>query len=289
MSDTPETNGTPQVDPVLKFKFGAEGEVAYDLTKPEDRARLTEDAQLGRFSQKQTRQVSELKQRLAALESSDEFKLGKQMREYLATDPVAGSTLAETYRALQERRVDPERIRRAIVEQAGGDANELDAQARASGDPQVKALLTQLGSEIRNVQRRTDELATAQERRELDAAIRGTLSGTDWLRDRPMAASFAERRTRELLSEGHPLDLAATQAIRDARELVNEAASAEAKRLAEQKATATVNTSAGMPAIGEYLGKKVDPKAKPHVRAEQRSNALKDLFRSIVRQAEGSG
>lgn len=288
MSDTPETSGTPQVDPVLKFKFNG-ADVAYDLTKAEDRARLTEDAQLGRFSQKQTGQVNELKQRLTALESSDEFKLGKQMREYLATDPVAGSTLAETYRALQERRVDPERIRRALVEQAGGDANELDAQARASGDPHVKALLTQLGSEIRNVQRRTDELATAQERRELDAAIRGTLSGTDWLRDRPMAASFAERRTRELLSEGHPLDLAATQALRDARELVNEAASAEAKRLAEQKATATVNTSAGMPAIGEYLGKKVDPKAKAHVRAEQRSSALKDLYRSIVRQAEGSG
>ena len=287
MSDEAKPDA-PQVDPVLKFKFNGT-EVAYDLTKTEDRQRLTEDAQLGRFSQKQTAQLAEMKTKLVAAESSEEFKLGKGLRDYLASDPVGASTLMETYRALQERRADPSRIRQALLEQSGGDASTLEAQARASGDPEARALLNQMAQQLRDVQRRTEELSSSQERKELDLAIRGTLSAEDWLKGRPMAQERAQRRTRELLADGMTLDLAASQALREEKDTLNEAANVEAVRLRAQKESAVVKTSAGIPAIGEYLQKKVDPKAKKWERDEQRVSGLKDLFKSIVRQAEGTG
>lgn len=179
--------------------------------------------------------------------------------------------------------MDPNRVRAALVGQDGGDAASLEAQARASGDPQARALLHQMAAQLRGVQDQTNALSLAQARREQDAAIRGTLAAEDWLRSRPTAMQFAERRARELAAGGNvSLEEASLLAVRETRELVNEAANSEAERLRDQKKESPMKTSAGLPPLGEYLGKKVDPKAKAPERALQRVTALKDRFRAML-------
>lgn len=285
--DAAAAAAAPAVDPKFSIKYNG-NEISYDLTKPEDRARLQTDAQLGRFSEKQTEKLNALKAQLDQAQNDPDRLLGKEMRDWMARDPLGGGTVLETVKALQEGRLDPMKVRAILLGQ-GGDADEVAAQARATGDPQTRALLNQVVAELRSVKGRTEELASAQTRRERESAIRGTLSGEDWLRARPVTMQQAERRTQELVGTGMSIEEATARALQEARDIVNESANVEVQRLRAQKETAVVKTSAGIPPIGEFLQKKVDPKAKPREQQEQRVSGLKELFHSIVRQAEGSG
>jgi len=275
------------VDTKFAIKFNGQ-EIVYDLTKPEDKARLQADAQLGRFSERQTTKLNELKGQLEQFERDPDRALGRELRDWMARDPLAAGTVMETVKALQEGRLDPVTARARLLGQ-GGDADGAVAQTGAVGDAQTRAYLQRLEAELRSVKGRTEELASAQTMREREAAIRGTLSGEDWLRARPATMQLAERRTQELLSRGMGIEEATLLAVREARDIVNEAVNAQATKLRESKEDAPVKTSGGVPPIGDFVSKKVDPKAKPFEQKQQRRAALTELFNSFKRQALGDG
>lgn len=289
MSDTPKPDAPvpatpPAVDPKFSIKFDGQ-EVSYDLTNPADRQRLQTDAQLGRFSEKQAAKVQEAQARVAAAEA--DAQLGKGWREFAAANPEGAAVLGNLMQGIREGRMDPSQVRQALTAQQTGDATALEAQARASADPQTRVLLQSMAAQLQSVQGEVSAFKQTAAQRELDGQINRTLSGDSFVSRSAAAMSQATRRTRELVQQGMDLEPAALRAAQEVKDLANELANAELQRTREGQEFRTVKPSQGLPPIGEVVSKAVDPKAPPRVQQQQRLSALQDRFRAMQRLAEG--
>lgn len=273
---------TPPVTIAYKFN-GVEEKL--DLSKPEDIQKAKTYIELGRFSEKQTAKVRAAEERVAAL--SADAELGKGWRDFASSNPEGAAVIGGLMASIRDGRLDPSQVRQALAAQREGDVGALEAQARATLDPQARGLLQSMAADLQSVKGELEAVKQTAAQRRLTEEIAGTLSTDVFLKRSSAAMAQAHRRTEALVREGMTVDQAAILAAQEVKDLANELANAELKRVEDGQNFRTAKPSDGLPPLKEHLAKRVDSKAHPRLQEEQRVNALTERFRAFQRRAEG--
>lgn len=286
MSDTKTTEAAkaeakaPEA-PKLAYKYNGKT-IELDLSRPENLERVKTLAELGSFAEGKTAELRTKEQELAAERArlAADAQVGREFSEFVRQNGTAGRVLGTIYQGIREGTLDPSQVQAALSAVKSGDVAAVVAQASAAadaGDPEARALLRQVASELQAVKSKVEGVETAQSQRDRDAEIQAAVSGIDFLRGREAGQQFVSRRTRELVASGLTASLAATQATQEYKDVLSESATQERDRLRGQKELATAKPT-GLPRISEMTQRTIDPKAPKAVQTEQRRARLRDAF-----------
>jgi hypothetical protein len=285
------TNQTPPAAPPtpapaakIEYKYGNEN-VTYDLTKAEDVERLKTRAQVGHFADKTAERVRAEREKFEGerAQFQRDAEIGRSMQEFLRENPERAALVQDIYRGV----LDPAQVRQALAAVKSGDVSAVQAQASASGDPEARALLRQISSQMETVTQRVSSFESQQAARDRDAAILSAVTSDPALANRASGRESAARRARELVNSGLSIEVAASQAIQEYKDMLSESATVERDRLAGQAQLKTADPQSGLPPVAKIIKDRVDPKAHPTVQAEQRQSAMLEAFRALKAQAGG--